>query len=85
MICLVSSLIVLCINMQMSFLNYSDLDVQNLVEVLEKDSKSFIHWFHLNKMQATPDKFQAMEIGSKTLARVSFLILVMLKLCLKMR
>ena len=43
-------------------LSYSDKDVQNLVEVLEKDSKSLIHWFHLNKMQANPDKLQAMAI-----------------------
>ena len=54
-------------------LSYSDKDVQNLVEVLKKDSKSLIHWFHLNKMQANPDKFQAMAIGSKTFSKgISF-------------
>ena len=54
-------------------LSYSDKDVQHLVEVLEKDSKSLIHWFHLNKMQANPDKFQAMAIGNKTFSEgISF-------------
>ena len=54
-------------------LSYSDKDVQNLVEVLEKDSNSLIHWFHLNKMQVNPDKFQAMAIGTKTFSEsISF-------------
>ena len=54
-------------------LSYVSEDVNNLVNVLEKDSKSFIEWFNLNKMQANPDKFQAMAIGKKTISEnISF-------------
>ena len=54
-------------------LSYVSEDVNNLVNVLEKDSKSLIEWFNLNKMQANPDKFQAMAIGKKTISEnISF-------------
>ena len=35
---------------------------------LETDSKSLINWFHLNKMKANPDKFQAIAIGKKAIS-----------------
>jgi hypothetical protein len=40
-------------------------DVTVLKTSLETDSKSLINWFHLNKMKANPDKFQAIAIGKK--------------------
>lgn len=33
---------------------------------LENDSLSLTQWFSDNKMQANPEKFQAIAIGSKT-------------------
>ena len=55
-------------------LSYVSEDVNNLVNVLEKDhSKSLIEWFNFDKMQANPDKFQAMAIGKKTISEnISF-------------
>ena len=40
-------------------------DVTVLKTSLETDSKSLINWFHLNKMIANPDKFQAIAIGKR--------------------
>ena len=40
-------------------------DVTVLKTSLETDSKSLINWFHINKMKANPDKFQAIAIGKK--------------------
>ena len=54
-------------------LSYVNKDVDILVDVLERDSKALIQWFHVNKMQANPDKFQAMAIGKKTFSEeISF-------------
>ena len=47
-------------------LSYSSTSHENLVKVLENDSLSLIKWFHENKMQANPEKFQAMSLGKKT-------------------
>ena len=33
---------------------------EELIEVLEKESKSVIDWFKMNDMIVNPDKFQAM-------------------------
>ena len=41
-------------------------DVTVLKTSLETDSKSLINWFHLNKMKANPDKFQAIAIDKKS-------------------
>ena len=46
--------------------SYSDNDPNTLKSVLESDSKSLINWFHINKMKANPDKFQAIALGKKT-------------------
>jgi hypothetical protein len=45
--------------------NIAHHDVTVLKTSLETDSKSLINWFHLNKMKANPDKFQAIAIGKK--------------------
>ena len=44
----------------------ADHDLNTVVKSLEKDSHSLIKWFSDNKMQANPDKFQAIAIGPKT-------------------
>ena len=46
--------------------SHADRDLEKLKFSLETDSESLINWFHLNKMQANPDKFQAIAIGNKT-------------------
>lgn len=54
-------------------LSYFSNNVDSLVDVLQRDSKSLIKWFHSNKMQANPEKFQAMAIGKKTMKQnISF-------------
>jgi len=37
-----------------------------VIKSLEDDSASLISWFSVNRMQANPEKFQAMAIGDKT-------------------
>ena len=37
-----------------------------VIKSLEDDSASLISWFSVNKMQANPEKFQAMAIGDNT-------------------
>jgi len=44
--------------------SHKDLDV--VKQNLEADSISLIQWFSDNKMQANPDKFQAISVGRKT-------------------
>ena len=46
--------------------SHADRDLEKLKFSLETDSESLINWFRLNKMQANPDKFQAIAIGNKT-------------------
>ena len=33
---------------------------------LESESLTLMEWFHINCMQANPDKFQAITVGKKT-------------------
>ena len=33
---------------------------------LDEDSEALINWFSVNKMQANPEKFQAISLGQKT-------------------
>ena len=47
-------------------LSKSDKSLDTVISALEYDSKSLISWFSLNKMQANPEKFQAIAIGPKT-------------------
>ena len=46
-------------------LSKSDNTLETVIESLEEDSRSLISWFAF-KMQANPDKFQAIAIGNKT-------------------
>ena len=36
------------------------------LKFLEEESKSLMSWFSSNKIQANPEKFQAIEIDNKT-------------------
>ena len=45
--------------------SYADYDPINLKTVLENDSKTLIKWFHINKMKANPDKFQAFALDEE--------------------
>ena len=47
-------------------LSRADKDINIVKQDLENDSLILINWFSDNKMQANPDKFQAIAIGSKT-------------------
>ena len=47
-------------------LSKSDKSLDTVISALEYDSKSLISWFSFNKMQANPEKFQAIAIGPKT-------------------
>lgn len=47
-------------------LSKSDNTLETVIESLEEDSRSLMSWFAFNKMQANPDKFQAIAIGKKT-------------------
>ena len=47
-------------------LSYADHKIENVKDTLEKESLSLINWFSDNKMQANPDKFQALAIGKKS-------------------
>lgn len=47
-------------------LSKSDKSIETVIKCLEEDSKSLINWFSDNKMQANPDKFQALAIGKRT-------------------
>ena len=44
-------------------LSKSGTSLATVTESLEEDSKSLISWFSSNKMQANPEKFQAIAIG----------------------
>jgi succinate dehydrogenase flavin-adding protein (antitoxin of CptAB toxin-antitoxin module) len=43
----------------------SDKTLEKVISALEEDSNSLINWFSANKMQANPEKFQAISIGRK--------------------
>ena len=54
-------------------LSYSHRNIENLKETLEKESEGLIKWFHLNKLKANPEKFQAIVVGNmKSDAETSF-------------
>ena len=44
-------------------LSKSDKSLEKVIASLEEDSKSLINWFSVNKMQANPEKFQAISLG----------------------
>ena len=47
-------------------LSNSDKSLEKVIASLEEDSKELINWFSVNKMQADPEKFQAIFLGKKT-------------------
>jgi len=47
-------------------LSKSDKSLEKVISALEEDSNSLINWFSANKMQANPEKFQAISVGRKT-------------------
>jgi retron-type reverse transcriptase len=47
-------------------LSKSDKSLEKVIASLEEDSKSLINWFSVNKMQANPEKFQAISLSKKT-------------------
>ena len=47
-------------------LSKSDKSLEKVIASLEEDSKALINWFSVNKMQANPEKFQAISLGKKT-------------------
>ena len=47
-------------------LSKSDKSLEIVIKALQDDSKSLIRWFAANKMQANPEKFQAIALGNKT-------------------
>ena len=48
-------------------LSKSDKSLEKVIASLEEDSKALINWFSVNKMQANPEKFQAISLGKKKL------------------
>lgn len=47
-------------------LSYHSTSIEDLIDVLQNESKSLTNWFHINHMKANPDKFQAIALGKKT-------------------
>ena len=44
----------------------SDKSLEKVISALEEDSNSLINWLSANKIQASPEKFQAISVGRKT-------------------
>ena len=51
-------------------LSFSHQNLKTFKETIESESKSLIHWFNINQMQANPDKFQAICVGNTTYIEV---------------
>jgi hypothetical protein len=47
-------------------LSKSDKSLEKVIASLEENRKALINWFSANKMQANPEKFQAISLGKKT-------------------
>ena len=50
-------------------MSYCSTSYDDLANVLETESKILIDWFHVNCMQANPEKFQAIAVGKKSAER----------------
>ena len=48
-------------------LSKSDKSLEKVIASLEENRKALINWFSSNKMQANPEKFQAISLGKKKL------------------
>ena len=44
----------------------SDKSLEIVIKALQDDSKTLLRWFAANKMQANPEKFQAIALDNKT-------------------
>ena len=44
-------------------LSFHTPNFEDLIHTLEQESNILIDWFHFNKMQANPDRFQAIAVG----------------------
>ena len=44
-------------------LSATDRKIENVIESLTHDSNKLLDWFHINQMQANPEKFQGIAIG----------------------
>ena len=47
-------------------LSATDRKIENVIESLSHDSNKLLDWFHINQMQANPEKFQGIAIGKKS-------------------
>ncbi|KAL4227059.1 hypothetical protein ACF0H5_015033 [Mactra antiquata] len=47
-------------------LSFHTPNFNELISVLESESHILINWFYINKMEANPDKFQAIAVGKRT-------------------
>ena len=54
-------------------ISYNHQNFETLKNVLEQESKILIDWFHINCMQANPEKFQAIAIGKRTFTKKTFI------------
>ncbi|MCU7801407.1 MAG: reverse transcriptase family protein, partial [gamma proteobacterium symbiont of Lucinoma myriamae] len=52
-------------------LSFSSPNLNILIDTLQNESEILIEWFRINRMQANPDKFQAIAVGKKTFQKVS--------------
>ena len=46
-------------------LSKSDKTLEKVISALEEDSNSLINWFSANKMQAIPEKLQAISVEKR--------------------
>ena len=47
-------------------LSFHSPNFDEVIDVLQSESNILINWFHCNKMQANPEKFQAIAVGKKS-------------------
>jgi len=50
-------------------LSFHSPDFNEVITVLQNESNILIDWFRINKMQANPDKFQAIAVGKKSFSK----------------
>jgi succinate dehydrogenase flavin-adding protein (antitoxin of CptAB toxin-antitoxin module) len=46
-------------------LSKSDKTLEKVISALEEDSNSLVNWFSANKMQAIPEKLQAISVEKR--------------------
>ena len=50
-------------------LSFHSPNFSQVIQVLQDESNILIEWFRINKMQANPDKFQAIAVGKKSFSQ----------------